>query len=240
MNERRGFTLIELLVVIAIIALLMGILMPALSAVRKLAWGVVCQSNLRSTGLAMNLYAEANDSAVPRGVVVSTDRTQVWFTAFMPYLSQDQNKADYRDVEIYKCPAYPEKRQTVCFVINAYYPEDETDIKEWDPGDGRFRLFSYKRLSEKIYLADNADPFMERDIIESADDVLDKIDVWAPEHMPSGPDPSRRVANNRHSRTGYNALFADTHVEMLQVFNEADYPNSTAQDEEIKMWHFTK
>jgi hypothetical protein len=227
-----------LLVVIAIIALLMGILMPALSAARKQAWGVICQNNLKSTGVAMYLYAEANDSAIPRGVVTSGDKSQIWFTAFMPYLAHNQEQSDYRNVDIYKCPAYPEKRQTVCYVVNAYHPEDKTDITEWDPGDGRFRLFSYKRLSETIYLADNADAVLEQDIVESADDVLDKIDVWSPDHMPSSS--LRRVANNRHSRNGYNVLFAAGHVEMLRALNEADYPGNTAKEEEIKLWHFRK
>ena len=56
-----GFTLIELLVVIAIIALLMGILMPALQRVRKMAQGIVCTSNLRSLMIAWRMYADSND-----------------------------------------------------------------------------------------------------------------------------------------------------------------------------------
>jgi len=56
MNESRGLTLIELLVVIAIIAVLMAILMPAMSYVRKQARAGACQSNLRQMALAMNLY----------------------------------------------------------------------------------------------------------------------------------------------------------------------------------------
>lgn len=56
-----GFTLIELLVVIAILALLMGILMPALSAARKLASGTACMGNQRNLSMAWVMYADDND-----------------------------------------------------------------------------------------------------------------------------------------------------------------------------------
>ena len=55
--ERKGFTLVELLVVIAIIALLMGILMPALARVRQIAFRLVCGTNLSGIGKAMLIYA---------------------------------------------------------------------------------------------------------------------------------------------------------------------------------------
>jgi prepilin-type N-terminal cleavage/methylation domain-containing protein len=63
---RKGFTLVELLVVIAIIALLMGILMPALSRVRQLAFRLTCGTNLSGIGKAMLIYANDYEDELPR------------------------------------------------------------------------------------------------------------------------------------------------------------------------------
>ena len=64
--RRKCFTLVELLVVIGIIAVLMGILLPALSAVRRTAQRVVCGSNLSGLGKAMLLYANDHGGDFPR------------------------------------------------------------------------------------------------------------------------------------------------------------------------------
>ncbi len=64
-SRRSAFTLIELLVVISVIALLMGILMPALRAAKKQAQGIICQAHLKQWGLCYHLYTDDNDGLYP-------------------------------------------------------------------------------------------------------------------------------------------------------------------------------
>ena len=84
-----GFTLIELLVVIAIIALLMAILMPALSRVKKQAKTVVCQSNLKQWGIIWSMYADDHDGFLSDGVFpgkpVGWGERSQWIYALAPY-----------------------------------------------------------------------------------------------------------------------------------------------------------
>ena len=65
MEKQKGFTLIELLVVIAIIALLMGILMPALQRVKEQAQNTSCCANLRQYGIAQTIYLDDYDDKYP-------------------------------------------------------------------------------------------------------------------------------------------------------------------------------
>ncbi|MBA4063506.1 MAG: prepilin-type cleavage/methylation domain-containing protein [Isosphaera sp.] len=98
-TRRRAFTLIELLVVIAIIALLVGLLMPAVQKVRESAARSKCANNLRQIGLGLIHYEVTHKRLPPSQLVIGSGATEVrhnWTALMLQYIEQDNVHSLYR------------------------------------------------------------------------------------------------------------------------------------------------
>jgi prepilin-type N-terminal cleavage/methylation domain-containing protein/prepilin-type processing-associated H-X9-DG protein len=235
---RSGFTLVELLVVIGIIALLISILLPALSKAREQANKVACLSNLRQLGIAMISYCTDNRGNFPRPATsAKLDEDWIYWQAgrepkdgrIVPYLGGSFLP------RLFRCPSDSEynshkNKFILSYTINETMSLAAQGIAGVQPGNhgthggpaagesktspntpSTIKLTQIYRPAEKIMIID-----------ESSTTIDDGC--WAPENYTASS--LSNVLSNRHDRATEtaknlnagrgNAVFADGHADFIE------------------------
>ena len=108
--RNEEFTLIELLIVIAIIAILAGLLLPALNAAKAKARSIQCTSNLHNTYLTAKMYLNDHDEFWPHATTSAPTDTWVWQLKLAGYIKSSAATAKLMaqiDMPVYRCPSVP-------------------------------------------------------------------------------------------------------------------------------------
>ena len=192
-SKKCGFTLIELLVVIAIIAILAGMLMPAIARGKNQAWSTKCLSNFKQIGAACVMYANDHEDTSP----LSSHQSASWVASLQPYLSGTNR---------WRCPRDPNKERPFSFALNNYLLPPRAS----NPGPDFSKMSNVPGPSDTFVMGETrtnyatsdhfhlAPPAGQRHTVESLTTVfLDQVDI------------------ERHLGSA-NYLFIDGHVERLK------------------------
>ena len=210
-----GFTLVELLVVISIIAVLIGLLLPAVQASRAAARRTLCASNLRQVGLAMGQFCDAHRGRFPDTSHNDLgDVEQSWIYTVAPFMESVDS------VRI--CPDDPKAadrldQRLTSYVMNAYLTDEPRSFTVTN----RNKLRESSKTLVAFELADQKAPIIENDHVHNhawftsltvaRKQVLGKIEADAAIH--------------RHAGVSH-FLYADWHVEPVSALTVAEWANT--------------
>jgi prepilin-type processing-associated H-X9-DG protein/prepilin-type N-terminal cleavage/methylation domain-containing protein len=228
MRRRRGFTLVELLVVIGIIALLIGILMPALTKARMQANTVKCGANLHTMGQALVMYTNQYNAYPGHCGLVSGITAAVWPTRLRPDANKDQGIWHCPSQEAsFEWPTIPPAGSTISnapgdarfgyekgeMVINVQATPSSYGYNDW--GTNNAQGNPQRGLGGDIGFAVNVKELRTSkvksasDMIAIADSFTNKSWDW---NIDPSPDQADQWPGKIHNK-GANVLFCDGHVE---------------------------
>jgi prepilin-type N-terminal cleavage/methylation domain-containing protein/prepilin-type processing-associated H-X9-DG protein len=240
----RGFTLIELLVVIAIIAVLLSILMPAMRKVKEMARESACKSNLRSVGLALQMYLDDYERKIPN---TQSANQYLWHAPDgVTYLKAGSSDSywgiyyiDYvKETKIFGCPSLVRVPEGLIYTYTNYPDPGKViqhaafGLNHHSRARGR-NTNDIHRISEFIFCTDHAEPRPEC----GTDDAFHNNDTPGAMNLTSYRQGGGRFKYYRQifrhniryadaGRTGgrANILWLDGHVSALEETTGDDVP----------------
>ncbi|MBQ9772722.1 MAG: DUF1559 domain-containing protein [Lentisphaeria bacterium] len=210
MNKNKPFTLIELLVVIAIIAILAGMLLPALNNAREKGRSSSCQGNVKQIGSAMSMYLSSYDDFYPTSETDSNlNNGVIWSDVILPFMGKKENNYDFYKSGVFICPTqkavHTSWKAYISYGINRDFVGRENYTKrQWTSKLGPVKASSVRQPSSHL-------------IVTETWYSSNKTQTC---NIPGGTAPARHLGNYvahhdsitfRHSRRT-NTLYVDGHV----------------------------
>ncbi len=209
MRKRKGFTLIELLVVIAIIALLMGILMPALSRVKQQAKDVACKGRLKQWTLIFAMYTNDNNGYFHTRTFGSQEGyDRLWYVLYQPL---------YKDPMMLCCPAAQNPNQSFG-PFGTWGWDGPTDQDwgwggSWIPENGLYGSYAFSRYM----LHNKGNEYWGQTGVKGADNIPVFLDCQYVAIQPSSKDTPPEYDGGRKSGNEMQFSCMGRHVDHINV-----------------------